>query len=157
MSKRAAEATYRPNGYGISPSLARARAPFRTQNLITGGTLIGFAVAVWAYSISAVKQDNFDDIDFEAINTSVAEKAKRTSLEDEAKSRSEASASILSTVITPTSSRTLETGLSDERGLIRKLVSGSSSTIYPHGQTTLVANAPPIDRIGLIGDRELEQ
>ncbi|KAG8931477.1 hypothetical protein FRC01_001257 [Tulasnella sp. 417] len=87
MSKKAAEATYRPKGYGVSPSLARARAPFRTQNAITGLTLFGFAVSVWAYSIHAVKQDNFDDVDFEALNTSVEEKAKRISLEDEAKAR----------------------------------------------------------------------
>ncbi|KAG8973749.1 hypothetical protein FRC05_008168 [Tulasnella sp. 425] len=87
MSKKAAEATYRPKGYGISPSLARARAPFRAQNAITGLTLFGFAVSVWAYSIHAVKQDNFDDVDFEALNTSVEEKAKRISLEDEAKAK----------------------------------------------------------------------
>jgi len=90
MSKRAAEKTYRPKGYGISPSLARARAPFRVQNAVTGAVLFGFAVSVWAYSIHAVKQDNFDDIDFEAINTSVEEKARRVSLEDEAKSRQQA-------------------------------------------------------------------
>lgn len=48
---------------------------------------MGFAVSVWAYSIHAVKQDNFDDVDFEALNTSVEEKAKRISLEDEAKAR----------------------------------------------------------------------
>lgn len=57
------------------------------QNAITGATLFGFAISVWAYSINAVKQDNFDDIDFEALNTSVEEKAKRISLEDEARAR----------------------------------------------------------------------
>jgi len=56
-------ATYRPQGYGVSPALKRARDPFRTKNAITGTLLVVFVVSVWAYSISAVKQDNFDDID----------------------------------------------------------------------------------------------
>ena len=39
--------------------LARARKPFRTANLLVGGGLALFAVGVYAYSISAVKQDDF--------------------------------------------------------------------------------------------------
>lgn len=79
--------SYRPNGYvsslpeggfplstqvfcmqGTSPALERARQPFRVRNAITGGLLFGFAVSVWAYSISAVKQEDFDDVDAEALN-----------------------------------------------------------------------------------------
>lgn len=50
----------------MSPGLLRARAPFRMQNAITGLVLAGFATAVWAYSIRAVKQDDFSDVDEEA-------------------------------------------------------------------------------------------
>ena len=50
----------------MSPGLQRARAPFRVRNAITGLVLTGFAAGVWAYSISAVKQDDFSDIDEEA-------------------------------------------------------------------------------------------
>jgi cytochrome c oxidase assembly factor 3 len=50
----------------MSPGLKRARAPFRVRNAITGTLIAAFAVTVWAYSISAVKQDNFDDVDEEA-------------------------------------------------------------------------------------------
>lgn len=50
----------------MSPGLLRARAPFRIQNAITGLVLAGFATAVWAYSIRAVKQDDFSDVDDEA-------------------------------------------------------------------------------------------
>ena len=49
----------------MSPGLQRARQPFRLRNAITGVVLAGFAVGVWAYSIGAVKQDKFDDVDEE--------------------------------------------------------------------------------------------
>lgn len=35
-------------------------------NLITGTAIAAFVVGVWAYSISAVKQDTFDDVDNQA-------------------------------------------------------------------------------------------
>ena len=50
----------------MSPGLRRAREPYRLRNAITGLTLAAFGVGVWAYSISAVKQDVFDDVDEEA-------------------------------------------------------------------------------------------
>ena len=50
----------------MSPGLHRAREPYRVKNAIMGLTLGAFAVAIWAYSINAVKQDVFDDIDEEA-------------------------------------------------------------------------------------------
>jgi len=50
----------------MSPGLKRARAPYRVKNALLGLTLGAFAVGIWAYSISAVKQDVFDDIDDEA-------------------------------------------------------------------------------------------
>jgi hypothetical protein len=55
-----------PRPQGISPALKRARQPYVVRNAITGALIASFAVGVWAYSISAVKQDNFDDIDAEA-------------------------------------------------------------------------------------------
>ena len=50
----------------MSPGLKRAREPYRVKNAIVGLALGAFAVGVWAYSISAVKQDVFDDVDEEA-------------------------------------------------------------------------------------------
>jgi cytochrome c oxidase assembly factor 3 len=50
----------------MSPGMRRAREPFRIKNAITGVLLAAFGVGVWAYSISAVKQDIFDDVDEEA-------------------------------------------------------------------------------------------
>ena len=50
----------------MSPGLRRAREPYRLRNAITGLTLAAFGIGVWAYSISAVRQDVFDDVDEEA-------------------------------------------------------------------------------------------
>ena len=50
----------------MSPGLQRARAPFRFRNALTGGILASFAIGVWAYSLSAVAQDDFSDVDEEA-------------------------------------------------------------------------------------------
>ncbi|CAE6477266.1 unnamed protein product [Rhizoctonia solani] len=78
-SKAAATASYRPRGYGMSPALKRARQPFALKNAITGTAIAAFAVGVWAYSISAVKQDNFDDIDAEANAAGLTKKQLRPS------------------------------------------------------------------------------
>ncbi|KAK2465964.1 hypothetical protein APHAL10511_001605 [Amanita phalloides] len=66
IDRRHAAASYRPAPGVMSPGLRRAREPYRLRNAMTGLALAAFAVGVWAYSISAVKQDAFDDIDQEA-------------------------------------------------------------------------------------------
>lgn len=50
----------------MSEGLKRAREPFRVRNALTGVGIAAFVVGIWAYSISAVKQDVFDDLDEEA-------------------------------------------------------------------------------------------
>ncbi|KAK1226679.1 hypothetical protein PQX77_010322 [Marasmius sp. AFHP31] len=50
----------------MSPGLRRARQPFLVRNIITGLVLGSFAVGVYTYSIRAVRQDDFDDLDDEA-------------------------------------------------------------------------------------------
>ncbi|KAF9024327.1 hypothetical protein BDZ89DRAFT_1136098 [Hymenopellis radicata] len=62
--KKAAK-SYWPNGM-MSPSLKRAREPYRIPNIITGVCLSIFVVGVYTYSIRAVKQDEFEDVDDEA-------------------------------------------------------------------------------------------
>ena len=44
---------------GMSPSLKRARKPFLTRNLLTGGVIAAFAAGTFWYSIAAVQQDDF--------------------------------------------------------------------------------------------------
>jgi cytochrome c oxidase assembly factor 3 len=48
------------------------------RNAITGLTLAAFGVGVWAYSISAVKQDVFDDVDEEARGLAASGVAKNS-------------------------------------------------------------------------------
>lgn len=50
----------------MSPGLLRARQPFRIKNAVTGLVLASFGVGIWAYSIRAVKQEDFSDVDEEA-------------------------------------------------------------------------------------------
>lgn len=67
----------------VSPGLARARRPFRVQNLLVGGAILGFTFFVYGWSIRAVKQDDFSDIE------SPSEAAKLTikTIEEEEKDR----------------------------------------------------------------------
>ncbi|WRT63253.1 uncharacterized protein IL334_000156 [Kwoniella shivajii] len=79
--EKAADQSYHPKGYGMSPSLKRARKPFILSNVLIGGTLFAFAVGVYVYSISAVKQDDFSDV--EDLLPPLEERRKLVSLEDE--------------------------------------------------------------------------
>ncbi|KAL1936367.1 hypothetical protein VTP01DRAFT_501 [Rhizomucor pusillus] len=49
-------------GYGFSPALERTRQPFRTRNILTLAGLMTFVGSVYAYSLFAVKQDDFSDV-----------------------------------------------------------------------------------------------
>ncbi|KZT60151.1 hypothetical protein CALCODRAFT_480875 [Calocera cornea HHB12733] len=82
---RPAMDSYRPKGYGMSAALRRARAPFRTRNALVGAVIATFAVSVYLYSIRAVKQEDFSDIDILA--PSVEERAALKSIEDEQKEK----------------------------------------------------------------------
>jgi len=53
---------YGASGFHPSPGLERARKPFRAKNALTGLAILGFVGAVYGYSISAVKQDDFSDL-----------------------------------------------------------------------------------------------
>jgi cytochrome c oxidase assembly factor 3, fungi type len=75
----------------MSPGLLRARAPFRVRNAITGVTIAGLVVGVWAYSIAAVKQDSFADVDEEArILAASGSTQNIKSIEDEEKAKAAA-------------------------------------------------------------------
>jgi cytochrome c oxidase assembly factor 3 len=63
INRYSARASYfGPSGFQPSAGLERARRPFRTKNALTGLGIMGFAAAVYTYSINAVKQDDFSDI-----------------------------------------------------------------------------------------------
>ncbi|KAK8844730.1 hypothetical protein IAR55_006580 [Kwoniella newhampshirensis] len=80
---KAINLSYHPKGYGMSSSLKRARKPFILTNSLIGGTIFAFAVGVYFYSISAVQQDDFSDV--EDLLPPLEERSKLRSIEDEAR------------------------------------------------------------------------
>jgi cytochrome c oxidase assembly factor 3, fungi type len=112
----------------------RARQPYRVKNTLTGIAIGSFIVGVWLYSMRAVKQDNFDDVDEEA-------------------------RAMVRTGVRPLESKETEAmttvGGKEEkkraRGLLALLDGRHPGLLDPEGKT-VVWGAPPVDRIGRVGD-----
>jgi cytochrome c oxidase assembly factor 3 len=150
VSKKTVAASYRPRSSLMSPGLQRARAPFRFRNAITGLILAGFGVGVWAYSISAVKQDDFSDIDEEAralmhIGPTVVEEVK-VPVKDQAKSMA---TQILSSVPVEVKAATVP---SIHRGLLVPILEKHFPRLLDPSRKTLIWGAPPVDNIGRLRD-----
>jgi len=144
----------------MSPGLQRAREPYRVKNAILGLSLAAFAVGVWAYSISAVKQDVFDDIDEEVAALSVGTNSK---------TRPGEGGSVVNTPsgVPPQRSAAVEDPVAvaltqvepstkyPVRGVLPSLerrLSGRFSFLDPE-RKTLVWGAPPLDDMGKIGNK----
>ena len=163
----------------MSPGLMRAREPFRLRNALTGLLLGGFAVSIWAYSMRAVKQDSFEDVDEEARELAAAGEAEQVkSLEDEARER-EASAGVhpaaIPTIVphrdtaaapttspSPSPSRAVVEEMKNTHVNIDRPRGVVASLIYPHHpqwldpkNKTLVWGAPPVDNFGRLRDLPL--
>ncbi|KAK7533673.1 hypothetical protein BKA81DRAFT_410562 [Phyllosticta paracitricarpa] len=54
--------TYYDKHWRQSPALVRARQPYLIKNVLTGAAIFGFAIGVYAFTIRAVAQDDFDDV-----------------------------------------------------------------------------------------------
>ncbi|EHY59703.1 hypothetical protein ABEF92_008305 [Exophiala dermatitidis] len=52
---------YNPD-YRAGAALNRARRPYLFKNLITGACIFSFAIGVFAFTLKAVGQDNFEDV-----------------------------------------------------------------------------------------------
>jgi cytochrome c oxidase assembly factor 3, fungi type len=117
----------------MSTGLMRARQPYRVKNALTGLAIGSFIVGVWLYSMSAVKQDNFDDVDEEA----------RAMVRAGVKPLEEKGAEAMTTVATVA-------GKERHRGLLALLDAKFPGLLDPEGRT-VVFGAPPVDRIGRIG------
>jgi cytochrome c oxidase assembly factor 3 len=133
----------------MSPGLQRARAPFRIRNAITGLVLAGFGVGVWAYSISAVKQDDFSDVDEEARAMMLAGKGGAVAVE-EAKVPVMDEAKVVATQ-TP-SSVAVQAVVSRPRGVLVSTVERHFPRLLDPSRKTLVWGAPPVDSIGRLSD-----
>lgn len=138
----------------MSPGLKRAREPYRLRNALTGIALGAFAVGIWAYSISAVKQDVFDDVDEEAraiARTGTA--AEVLSVKEEKKTMEAAIAAATATsapsssTVSPTPSTALARTPTPGRGLLQHLDSRFPRLLDPQ-RKTLIWGAPPVDNIG---------
>ncbi|KAI9677902.1 MAG: hypothetical protein M1829_002399 [Trizodia sp. TS-e1964] len=58
--------SYYDKHYRQTAALIRARRPYLIKNIFTGTALFGFAIGVYVFTIKAVAQDNFDDVEIPA-------------------------------------------------------------------------------------------
>ena len=151
----------------MSPGLLRARAPFRVRNAITGATIAALVVGVWAYSIAAVKQDSFADVDEEARLLAASGSTQNIkSIEDEEKAK----ISTIPLVHTPSTSINTSPaqlrppvivtpvvtplpGLTHRpKGILAPLLDRRYPRFLDPTRKTLVWGAPSVDRIGRLRD-----
>ena len=142
----------------MSPGLQRAREPYRVKNAMLGLLLGAFAVGVWAYSINAVKQDVFDDVDEEVAALAA----------DSAKGKTTAALTAEGAAVTPITSATVSSQSIPEYIFpVQIPESNSVKGILPSlekrmpvwfklldpERKTLVWGATPIDKMGKMGDK----
>ncbi|KAK3057746.1 hypothetical protein LTS18_011425, partial [Coniosporium uncinatum] len=56
------KSTYYDQHNRQSAALIRARQPYLVRNIVTGAAIFGFAIGVYAFTIRAVAQDDFEDV-----------------------------------------------------------------------------------------------
>jgi len=54
--------SYYDKNYRQSAALIRARRPYIVKNALTGAAIFAFAIGVYAFTIRAVSQDDFEDV-----------------------------------------------------------------------------------------------
>jgi cytochrome c oxidase assembly factor 3, fungi type len=156
----------------MSPGLKRARQPFFLRNLLTGVVLAGFSVGVWAYSIGAVKQEDFTDIDEEAkalraqqqqqqqVHDGVKETEKRVAeavstfgeAELSPQSTSPPASPVSRVVAADVKAGAVTAAGRPPRGVVASLLWERYPGMFDPKTKTLVWGAPPVDRIGRVGD-----
>ena len=139
----------------MSPGLMRAREPYKWRNAATGVVMAGFAAGAWAYSMNAVKQDTFEDVDEEA-RALAGSGAK--SLEDEARERRAAAAAAVApselSLAAPVSApaATASSAAAAAVGILPGLLDGAFPRLLDPRRKTLVWGAPPVERVGRLRD-----
>ncbi|KAI6152319.1 hypothetical protein BKA82DRAFT_4109980 [Pisolithus tinctorius] len=160
ISQEAVRESYRPRSYQMSPGLLRAREPFRVKNAITGLILGGLGVSVWAYSIRAVKQEDFSDVDEEAremMRGRAAENVGASTSADVAVIPTEYRAASGAEALVPFSAPSLRsvelvTCQADQRGILAPVLDRAFPRLLDPTRKTLVWGAPPVDNIGRLND-----
>ena len=136
----------------MSPGLKRAREPYRFKNAVSGLILGAIGVGIWAYSIGAVKQDVFDDVDEEARELRESGVTLRSIEDDERDKKATAAGSL-------TENLHLGKILEDAplppavnpaacRGLLAQILDARHPTVLDPKRKTMVWGAPPVDKIG---------
>ncbi|KAK3309659.1 uncharacterized protein B0T15DRAFT_516125 [Chaetomium strumarium] len=54
--------TYYDSRYRQSPALIRARRPYLVKNSVVGLSIAAVAIGIYAYTIHAIGQDEFEDV-----------------------------------------------------------------------------------------------
>ncbi|KAI0774528.1 hypothetical protein C8Q74DRAFT_1270627 [Fomes fomentarius] len=161
VNPKYARASYRPKNL-MSPGLQRAREPFRLRNALTGLVLTGFAVGVWAYSIGAVKQDAFDDVDEEARALMAGSGNGIQKAEDGAAAEGRGAVEVARTsgtvppspgsTVVPTTTTVQGVGESRRRGVLPPLLEHRIPQLFDPLTGTLVWGAPSVDNVGKLRD-----
>ncbi|KAI0832690.1 hypothetical protein BC628DRAFT_1347885 [Trametes gibbosa] len=146
VDRKMARQSYRPRNL-MSPGLQRAREPFRLRNALTGVLLAGFAVGVWAYSIGAVKQDVFDDVDDEARALMAGSGIK--SAETEVVVNKEVTATPPASVAHQEAKPSVNM---PRRGVLPPLLESRFPGLLDPSSKTLVWGAPSVDSVGRMRD-----
>ena len=152
----------------MSPGLKRARQPFFLRNALTGVVLGAFAVGVWAYSIGAVKQADFTDVDEEAraLARSGVSAVQSAAQEMEKKVVESTQAAAPGTGVTPVpvgpGSSTVGSAevpasrhAAPPRGVLASLLHSRYPRLLDPNTKTFVWGAPSVDRVGRMGDMSL--
>ncbi|KAL1939943.1 hypothetical protein VTO73DRAFT_9278 [Trametes versicolor] len=151
VDRKTARQSYRPRNL-MSPGLQRAREPFRLRNAITGVLLAGFTVGVWAYSIGAVKQDVFDDVDDEAraLMAGSGIQSAESAAAAVVKEVKEVTAAPPATTV---QSGTKSSSSASRRGVLPPLLEPRFPSLLDPSSKTIVWGAPPVDKVGRMWDR----
>ncbi|KAJ3812031.1 hypothetical protein F5876DRAFT_38357 [Lentinula aff. lateritia] len=143
VDPRLAAKTWRPKSGSMSPGLKRARAPFLVRNTLTGVLLGAFAVGVYTYSIRAVRQDDFADIDDET--NAQREKERLAQLE---KMRRESATVLTVGEEKDVMERAAKAVVREINGVLVGLLDKTLPGALDPTKKTLVWGAPDVDNIG---------
>jgi len=135
----------------MSPGLKRAREPYRLKNAIVGLGLGAFAVGVWAYSISAVKQDVFDDVDEEVevlvSANSPSNQLSISNLQKQDITSTTKPGTLRDSIILQEAAKAEAKANTPARGVLRHIEHRVPWLLDPE-RKTLVWGAPPVDNVG---------
>ena len=150
----------------MSEGLKRARQPFFLRNAVTGTILGAFAVGVWEYSIGAVKQDDFTDVDEEAralarsgasaVQGAVSV-AETKAAESTQRAAPDAGATVLpvnpgAVAVIPVEPSPPTKASPPPRGVLASLFHSRYPRSLDPNTRTFIWGAPSVDRIGRWGD-----